>query len=145
MKKFELSYKHIFLIPAMVVCIFLAWILMPMIYNPMRRPAPMLRNHILRHTPIGMCIEEVIEVIGNNERWGTPSVNRRAGFRHPRHNVPGWPTCSMTGAAIIGDKSIHIRTGEPLAWRLPERGLHILWGFDEAGKLIEVYVRASYK
>jgi len=134
MKKLKLSYKHILLAFVMIGGILLAWLLISMTYNPMLRPAPMVRNHILRHTPIGMCIEEVIEVIENNERWGTPTINRSSGFIHPSGSL----------SERIGEQSIQTRPEayNVILWH--ERRLRIFWGFDEDGKLIEVYVRSTF-
>ena len=147
MKKFKLSYKHILLVPVMLVTILLSWFFVPMIFNPMRRPAPMIRSYILRHTPIGMCIEEVIETIGNNERWGNPLINREVGFAHPRRNVPGWPVEALTGTSIVGSQSIRTSPERYYLWNIAGSKMpvntRILWGFDEDGKLIEVYVRSG--
>ena len=146
MNEFKLSSKHLLLLPVIYVIIFLVWHLTPMIYNPLRRPAPLIRNHILRHTPIGMCIDEVIEIIENNERWGNPNVLRTSGFSHPLHNVPGWPLSELTGAAIVGDMSIRTfaeRYSVGFIWRM-ERRVNIFWGFDEYGKLIEIFVDSTY-
>jgi len=37
-------------------------IAIPMVINPMQRPEGMLRDYILRMTPIGTSIDDVIEV-----------------------------------------------------------------------------------
>ena len=149
MKRIKLSYKHILLVPVLLGGILLAWSLIPMIYNPMRRPAPMLRNHVLRHTPIGMGMEEVIEVIENNGRWGSPAINRESGFAHPRGIIPGeWPVDGLlTKASIIGYKSIRTSAERYNLWNIMGSSMpvstRIFWGFDEDGKLIEVYVEKS--
>jgi len=145
MKRFKLSYKNILLVLVIIVGSLLAWLLllMPMIYNPMRRPAPLIRLHILRHTPIGTRIEEAIEVIENNERWGTPGINRTSGFSHPSLFVPEGPGGSPT-AAIVGDQSIQTWPDRYNTLLIFERHLRISWGFDENGKLIDIYVRSGF-
>ena len=137
MKKYKFRYRHLFLLPVMVVIIYLAWIAAPMIFNPMRRPVPVIRNYILRHTPVGTCIEETIEFLENNARWGSPIVSRNTGFLHPSRFVVG-PDGRPT-AATIGEKQIQNRYRHSVPLFL-DRTIHILWGFDENGKLIEVYV-----
>jgi len=141
MKKFKLSYKHILLVFVIIGGVLLVLPLISMIYNPMRRPAPMIRNHILRQTPIGSDIEEVIEIIENNERWGSPSVNRNFGFRHTNPSGSSWDYDGRVGPLIIGEQSIQTnhRYSIPL---FPDRSVRIWWGFDENGKLIEVYVQS---
>ena len=120
-------------------------------FNPMRRPQPYLTNHILRLTPIGMCIDDVIAVVENNNHWGRPSVSRTSGFVHPRRYVPGWPVFSLTGTSIIGDKSVQVFVNPlrpssiPVFGLLMETSMTIFWGFDEEGKLIEIYVRVGHR
>jgi len=143
MKKLKVFLKCILLMPLVIGGIILIWSVIPMIYNPMRRPASMIRNHILRHTPIGMCIEDVIEVIENNERWGAPTVNRRSGFRHPRRIVPEGPGGALT-AATIGEQSIQTRPEAYNVILYHIRVTRIFWGFDENGQLIEVFVSSSF-
>ena len=139
-KKFKLSYKHIPSATWMIICIVIAWssvsFLISNIYNPMLRPNFMIRNHILRHTPIGMCIEEAIEVIENNESWGIPEINRNRGFLHRNP----WAYDVPFGELIIGDKRIQSRPEMQNVLFFFERHLQIFWGFDEGGKLIEVHV-----
>jgi len=139
-KKFKLSYKHISLVFLIIGGVLLAWTLISMIYNPMRRPAPMIRNHILRQTPVGTCIEEVIEVIESNERWGIPTVNRRSGFIHPSP----WDYDARFGELIVGTQSVQTRPEIYNVILFHERRTRIFWGFDENGKLIEVYVSSVF-
>jgi len=140
-EKPKLYRKRVLLVLVIIVGVWLAWITVPMIYNPIRRPAPMIRNHILRHTPIGMCMEEAIEVIESRRRWGDPVINPDDGFSHPSRFVYR-PDGRIT-AATVGEQSVQIRHvfSRPL---LLARNVRILWGFDESGKLIEVYVHSSY-
>ena len=52
--------KLIMIILALIaLAVLIPYILM--IHNPMRRPLGMARNYVLRLTPIGMNMEEVIE------------------------------------------------------------------------------------
>ena len=137
MKKYKFRYRHLLLVPIVVILLYVAWLTVSMIFNPMRRPAPMIRNHILRHTPIGICIEEAIEIIDSRRRWGDPVINPDDGFSHPSRFVDG--PDGRTTAATVGKQSVHIRHrySSPL---FLDRSVRILWGFDENGKLIEVYV-----
>ena len=128
----------------MIIAIYLAWHMIPMIYNPIRRPAPMIRNHILRHTPIGMNIEEVIEIINNNDRWGSPIVNRDSGFIHPDPWGSPWDYNMRIGPLVVGDKSVQTRPEWYNTLLILERHMRIFWGFDENGILIEVYVNSTF-
>jgi len=117
-----------------------------MIPNPMRRPHGMATNYILRLTPIGMDINEVLYIIEGHRNWhiGTPNFER--GFLRP-------PDVS---SSRVGEKSITAR-GHPLGsgyWPAPipvpiwpwffRTIVSIYWGFDADGKLIEVYVHQSH-
>jgi len=133
-KRFSKREKIIFY--CLVVVIMLLSI--PAIVNPMRRPAPLIRLHVLWNTPIGMNMEEVIEIIENNERWGSPIINRDSGFVHPSPWVHG-----ASGTLIVGEQSIQIRHIYSIPLFL-DRTVRILWGFDENGKLIEVYVESWF-
>jgi len=140
--KLKLYRKRILLAFVVIIGILLAWYLMAMIFNPMRRPAPLIRLHVLWHTPIGMDMEDVIEIIENRRRWGDPAINRSNGFRHPSRFVEG--SDGRPTAAIVGDQSVQTRVGIYHMMPFHERTLHIFWGFDEDGKLIEVYVRSGF-
>ena len=107
------------------------------------------KESFLRITPIGTCIEEVITIVRNNERWRNVSISRESGFPHPRGIVLGWPLSELRAVSIVGSKSIRTRVEVNAPWilrlwLLSERNLHIYWGFDEDGKLIEVYVSSTY-
>lgn len=136
-EKPKLYRKRVLLVLVIIVGILLALLTIPMIFNPMRRPAPLIRHHVLWRTPIGMCIEEVIEIIENNERWGRPIINRESGFRNPSLSVDG--ADGRPTSATIGEQSVQTnhRYGIPL---FLDRSVRIWWGFDENGKLIDVYV-----
>jgi len=136
-KKFKLYCKHILLVLAIIGGVLLMLSLISMLYNPMLRPTPMIRCHILRHTPIGMDMEEVIEIIENNARWGSSMINRESGFRNPSLSVEG--SDGRPTAATVGVKSIQTNHRYSIPLFL-DRSVRIWWGFNENGKLIDVYV-----
>jgi len=141
-EKLKLYRKHILLVLVIIIGILLAWYLIAMVFNPMRRPTPLIRLHVLWRTPIGMDMEDVIEIIENRRRWGDPVINRSNGFMHPTHFVEG--PDGRPSAAFVGDKSIQTRIGIYHMMPFHERNVRIFWGFDEDGKLIEVYVRSTF-
>ena len=150
MKVFKLSSKNVSFVFVLLLIILLFWPLIPMVFNPMRRPQSLIRRHVLMLTPIGMSMENVLMVIENNDQWGNPSVNYETGFPHPRHNVPGWPVSPLTGISIVGDQSIRVfvepyrPSNVPILGLFAETRVTIFWGFDENGNLIEVYVRVIH-
>jgi ABC-type glycerol-3-phosphate transport system permease component len=116
----------------LVVVILAPFILM--IPNPMRRPQEMARDYILRLTPMGTHIDDVVTIMERNG-YGSLHVNLNSGFRTP----PPSPHDARIGvmSASIGMGNYY------LTWY---RWFHttevgVFWGFDEDGKLIDVYVR----
>ena len=147
MKKYKFRYRHLLFVPVMLIVVRLAWHTIPMIYNPMRRPASMINNHILRHTPIGMDMEEVIEIIENRRRWGNPEIRRDVGFIHPNPAGSRWNYDGRVAPLFVGEQSIRIRHSYDISvWMFGfyTRNVRILWGFDENGNLIEVYVQSTF-
>jgi len=113
-----------------------------MIPDPIRRPLGMARNYVLRLTPIGMDMEEVIEVLEGHRNWHINSPNLERGFSDPFH----------ASGNMVGVKSITAGIGSywpapipvPLYGWLFRTEATIFWGFDENGKLIDVFVRQSH-
>jgi len=124
---------------AVIALLFLAWGLSMMV-DPIRRPRPMVRNYVLMLTPLGTDIDDVLEILENREGWGRIVVNRERGIV--------LPTAGDRSTAI-GNQSIRVFAGNYWPSNFPIIGLiqwttvSIFWGFDEDGKLIEVYVRKS--
>jgi len=128
---------------SLFVLIVLPYILM--LINPMRRPQSMATHYVLRLTPIGMSMEEVIRIVENHRNWDVWWISRERGFPRP----PG-------SSNIMGEKSIAVWAGPsgtsfwPSTSPFPAFGwffrtsVSIFWGFDEDGKLIYVFVRQSH-
>jgi len=124
----------------------MAGILAPII-NPMRRPAARATEYVLRLTPIGTDMDEVIKSVENHRNWHMHpgGINRDRGFRHPRPEsttIPreDWPV-------RVGYKSIRVEKGTywPATFLAPwgilmETVVATFYAFDEDGKLTEVYV-----
>ena len=111
-----------------------------MISNPMRRPPEMARNYILRLTPLGTHIDDVVEIM---ERNGYGRLNiRDFGFSPITSAAP--PPLGQPDVPRVGVQSAGIGMGNyHLTWY---RWFHttevgVSWGFDEDGKLIDVHVR----
>jgi len=115
----------------------------PMFTNLLRRPQPMVTTYILNLTPIGMHIDDVVE---SREDWRVHYISYDGGFPHPRLHGEnhGWPT-TRSGHPIIGEQSIRVHAGIYRAWYklFFNTFVDVLWGFDEDGKLIEIFVWKS--
>ena len=83
MEKTKGSNKRILLI---IICCALVLVMVriiPMIVNPMRRPESMATNYVLRLTPIGMDMEEVISILENHINWRIRWISYERGFSRP--------------------------------------------------------------
>jgi len=120
-------------------------IIIPMITTPVRRSSTMIRNYIVRITPIGTRIEDVIQVIEDRDDWGVPHINYEFGIAPQRpwiripHGIEGIPDLDR-----IGEMSVSSNMGTHFAWYrwfpLMEFSVVVYWAFDEDGELVEVFV-----
>ena len=136
----------------LLICI-IALVLSPyflMLVNPMRRPESMATNYILRLTPLGTDMEEVISIVENHRSWNIAWIRHDRGFPHPQpHTITPRPE---ERPFIVGDKSIRVDAGrfwpadiQPIMGLFMETIVSIFWGFDENGRLTEVYVWKSWQ
>ena len=124
--------------------------IVPLFTNPVRRPVSSVRNYILRRTPVGTDIEDVIEFIDSQRNWELLSISRERGFRHPN---PAFIPRQFTEEELrypidIGEKSIIVHVEPYRAWYkflfiVPTHAA-IFFGFDADGKLIDVHVWKTY-
>ena len=126
----DIRRKIIKRIAYILICLFLL-ISVPMLINPIRRPTASVRNHVLRHTPIGMSMEDVITVLKGKKKWKKHRI------------VHEWESIS-TSSPIIGEKAIFVNAGTYrsfyLYFFLVNTSVGISWWFDEDGNLTEVRV-----
>jgi|GEM_PF-794560 len=135
-----LSYLKSLIIPISVILALSLMIVVPMFVNPLRRPQANVRNYILRLTPLGTSIEDVIETIESRRGWEVRYINFEGGYLHPGPRIPGWPT-AQSGASIIGEQSVRIYRNYRAFYKLfLSAAVNIYWGFDADGRLIEVHV-----
>lgn len=108
-----------------------------MVFNPIRRPIGMLRQHILSITPIGMHIEDVISKLENEISHDSFRVNLNRGFTTRI-------TMFEEDTVWVGEMSIRAYLGSYMAWYkwfpLMDWGVIAFFGFDENGQLIDIYV-----
>jgi len=105
-------------------------IAIPIMLNPLRRPISSVRKYVLSHTPIGMSMDEVKTVI-EEQKWGIAFESTEQGYSNSR--LP-------PGQRIIGEKHIYSYMGTSRVALIVPVLVSVYWGFDEDGKLIDVYV-----
>ena len=115
--------------------------------NPLRKSQEEIRGNMLKLTPVGMSMEDVLKVIESNKKWETMYVSHEHGIPQGELGKAGTP---------IGEKSIRAHIGEYTGkWYFDGNILHtiyiaslkeyvdVFWAFDEDSKLIEIYVVKS--
>jgi hypothetical protein len=100
--------------------------------NPLRKSHEGVTKDLLKLTPIGMDIKEVEKVIKNKKEWEIMYISYEQGFVHPyRYH--------LADDYVVGEKSIRVFFGRYNFLFIP-MSVSAFWGFDEEGKLIEIYV-----
>jgi len=113
-------------------------IVIPMLTTPYRRPIDMIRNHILRITPLGTNIEDVIAILDSRDDFGSLHIDFERGFQ-------ATPGDRHAGKYDMGEMLVSTGLGMYRAWYrwfpLMTWSVGASWIFDGDGILIEVYVR----
>ena len=112
--------------------------------NPLRKSEDDLLKNMLELTPIGVSMDDVLNIIENNNEWKISYVDHDYGISQGEFGKPGEP---------IGEKSIRItagkytgiyRKGSILAMYIYSKVdvyVTIWWGFDENSKLIDIHLK----
>ena len=83
--------------------------------NPLRQPIERIREDILELTPIGMNMDEAVdllEMIGNERNWGRVSVNHGRGVLYDELGVPSrLEDRALNRRTIVGEHSIIVSLG----------------------------------
>jgi len=113
-------------------------IVIPMLTTPYRRPIGMIRNHILRITPLGTNIEDVINILDSKDDFGALHIDFESGFR-------ATPGDRHAGMDDMGEMLVSTGLGRYRAWYrwfpLMTWAVGASWIFDGDGQLIEVHIR----
>ena len=116
-----------------IVCVVITFSLVPL-----SKPIGRIRKDLLKLTPIGTSMEEVIASIESNEQW-TIRVKSDNGYIVDRKGNPA--NLDYLGTyTIIGEKSIRVSLGKYF------RGIYVgaYYGFDENLELIDIAVYKEY-
>lgn len=125
-----------------MICVLIALLLIALVVfieivsNPLRRPPERIREDLLKVTPIGMDMEEVIQVIESNKKWELGNIVYQNGY-----GMDKWGTPGGSGDTIIGEKYIWAIIDEYRNYFIIIVDVSAFWGFDEESKLIDIAVR----
>ena len=112
----------------------IALVIVTILNNPLFRSQRRMRNEILRLTPIGTSMDDVLTVIESQEGWEIHKISYDRGYRYPRGYEP-----IPEGQTIIGDKYIEVFYTLPF-----NTYVTVFWGFDEDEILIDVYTYKEF-
>ena len=106
--------------------------------NPLLRTTNSIQRNLLRITPLGTSIDDVVIIIVNNANWGLFSVHEDwgvllLGYRLPTFGSP------RDGSTVIGSKSVIVNLGNHSFFL--SFNVRAFFAFDEDGKLIDILVR----
>ena len=138
-----LKTNKIWIVLSIIILVAIIMVTVIMSLHPLFRSPKRVLNDTLKLTPMGTHIDDVAAVvksqtiIRNVTESRAPIIDYERGYVNPRlGEIPGWPSPpSLIDGAIVGYKSIKVsyRTHFNMY-------ISICWGFDEDGKLIDVFV-----
>jgi uncharacterized SAM-binding protein YcdF (DUF218 family) len=102
-------------------------IVVPFINNPLQKSPNRIRDDILKITPVGLSMDEVRTVIGE-QNWRVAEGSSEHGYRNHNH-----PAGQRVGVKYIGADVGKSR------FLFFFQTVRVYWGFDENDKLIDVY------
>lgn len=117
-------------------------------FSPLKKPEEKIKESILKLTPIGMSIDNVIKVIEGKKEWTDLRKNYERGVVFDKRI--GRPTDYANYVEklsnhfdIIGEKSTHVLMGNYSGF-LVDVYVVSWWSFDEDSKLIDVIIGKEY-
>ena len=122
--------------------IFILTVIFMILYYPLMRSEKRIRNDILKYTPIGLSMVEVLSVIENKNNWILEKINEDRGYINYDVTIPNTNPNTPHDSVpfVVGEKSIRVYLGK--SWTFGHC-VQASWGFDKDGKLIDVYVRKT--
>jgi len=116
-------------------------IIIMMLSNPLRRSVERIRDDMLKLTPIGTNMEDVIAIIESNEKWKINYISESGGYLLI-HGLPYQHFINSTTGTMIGEKSIKASLGHYNI--LFHVYVTVYFGFDENSKLIDIAVSKNW-
>jgi hypothetical protein len=99
------------------------------------KTAEQMRADVLKTTPIGMSMEDVVWR-ANSNRLGIHHIDNEFGYA-----LSGRASWSFfPDEVVVGEKSVRGFFRDSSNPEFPVSGIQIFWGFDENSKLIDVYI-----
>jgi len=123
----------------LIICVCtMSLVFLIILMNPLRRSEEHIRERMLKLTPVGTSIEDVVEII-NKRGWSNDGVLDR-GYGLANGGTPTIYTSYFTNEPVIGTKSIRANIGEYHAYMIIYTWVFCYWGFDENSRLIDIAI-----
>ncbi|MCL2420799.1 MAG: hypothetical protein FWD03_02990 [Defluviitaleaceae bacterium] len=129
-KKREMVKKVIWIFTIIAIMLIIGLVAI-ILSNPLRRSSEQIRADILEITPIGMSMEDVLNIIEDNDQWEIRRVSYDFGFYKQAPNER---------PRTVGEKSITVRKGHYRSILMEIIVIDVFWGFDENSQLIDIWV-----
>jgi hypothetical protein len=97
--------------------------------NPLRRSQESIESRLYRITPAGTSFQTATSKLSSV--FGKISISDKCGFLRQ-----DWPAATE----VVGTKSIDVYLGEYYHFPVGQTDVTAYWGFDNNGKLIEIWV-----
>jgi len=104
--------------------------------NPLRKSDEEIRENLLKITPIGTSMEDVLKAIENNKKW---KILQEGSWK-------SWPSLPDKIVSIYKNFFIKIKLINVLLgtyWGFFEMYVGAHWKFDENLKLIDIYIQKN--
>jgi len=124
--------KYIIVGLIVIVLIISVYLLFTVILNPSRG---VIKNELLKVTPIGTSMEDVISAIESKNKWKIRYIDYESGYRIDKYGNPDF-TYMPQFYTVVGEKSIEVFIGVYL------KGIYVsaYYAFDENSNLIDILV-----
>lgn len=100
--------------------------------NPLIQPEEKIREKLLKQTPLGTHMDDVIQLIKSKEDWKLRGIDYEHGFIHQ----------GTAQREVIGEKSVRVHLGD---YRIITNlylatDVTVFFGFNENAELIDIWV-----
>jgi len=140
--------KKVMIYILIALLVLVSIIIIVVLSNPLRRTPERIRESMLELTPIGISIDEAMEVLEKaraNENWKIVESNRQVGvdvsnLGFGRDEIERVVENMGLDSNMAGEKSIYVlfdRYRSGIIWT----SVYAYWAFDENEELIEIFVR----
>jgi hypothetical protein len=115
----------------------LIWVLIDLV-NPLQKSEKYIREDLLKLTPLGTDMNEVIAAIKAKEKWKIRYIRDYVGYDISSNGRPS-EAGNVYLKTIVGKKSIRVFLGK--YGLIFETGVSAYYGFDDMDALIDISIR----